>query len=144
MHINQMVADFRLKSSSERLSMENWLGCLLADKLNNRFSCNIENHLLEFSHHFHWDQYFVLRCRRFPSDDEFIIRIPNYEMFSGFCMQYYHPLPSLAKRIRSVSDICAINDYNRDVLSDFASDDEVLVLEPRVWVENLCLCESTD
>jgi hypothetical protein len=143
MHTNQMVADFHLKSSSERLSMEDWLGCLLTDKLNNRLSDNIKNHLREFSYHFHWDQYFVLRCRRFPSDDQFILRIPNYEMFSGFCMQY-HPLPSLVKRIKSVSDICAINDYNRDVLSDFASADEVLVLEPRVRVENLRLCESMD
>jgi len=143
MQINQMVADFHLKSSSERLSMEDWLGCLLTDKLNNRLSSNIEKHLREFSHHFHWDQYFVLRCRRFPSDDEFILRIPNYEMFSGFCMQYY-PLQSLVKRIRTVSDSCEVTDFNRDFFSDCKSDDEVLVLEPRVVVENLRLCQLMD
>lgn len=143
MNTNQMVADFHLKSASERLSMEDWLGCLLTDKLNNRLSDNVKNHLREFSHYFHWDQYYVLRCRRFPSDDEFILRIPNYEMFSGFCMQYHH-LPSLVKRIRSVSDFYVINDCNNDVLSDCRSDDEVLVLEPRVQVKNLRLCELMD
>ena len=135
-----MVQEFPLKYSSDRKSMEDWLGYLLTCKYEQELSGHLVQDLREFSRFFSWDQYFVLRFRYFPFCDEGFLRVPSIEMFHGFRMKY-QKLTSLVQKVALFDNASMVNQWNLQNI-DLSSDHDVLVIGPEVFVSNLILRDS--